>query len=190
MPVIGPDTNLFIVSLSRVKSSLPGSPLRIRPWVSWDLISQRTTGMADGKDLLGHPVHMPRQEKDEIVSLVHSQVPRLDLNNSSNKTVIARKFHCLLVLLQNRLLKALDVLLLILPELHHKWEKSGSIKCDLGQLNLSDDLKIELEHLSWWNGFCADLLQDRINILGYLNFAFFYINVLGLLQCKANFQCL
>lgn len=68
MPVIGPDTNLFIVSLSRVKSSPLGSPLRIRPWVSWDLISQRTTGMADGKDLLGHPVHMPRQEQNEIVS--------------------------------------------------------------------------------------------------------------------------
>lgn len=123
MPVIGPDTNLFIVSLSRVKSSLLGSPLRIRPWVSWDLISQRTTGMTDGKDLLGHPVHMPRQEQNEIVSLVRSQVPSLDLNNSSNKTVIARKFHCLHVLLQNDFFKALDVRLLILPELHHKREK-------------------------------------------------------------------
>lgn len=123
MPVTGPDTNLFIVSLSRVRSSLLGSPLRIRPWVSWDSISQRTTGMADGKDLLGHPVHMPRQDQDEIVSLLRSQVPRLDLNNSSSKTGIARKFRCLLVLLQNRLFKALDVLLLVFPELHHKRDK-------------------------------------------------------------------
>lgn len=123
MPVIGPETNLFIVSLSRVKSSLLGSPLRIRPWVSWDLISQRTTVMADGKDLLGHPVHMPRQEHNRIVSLLRSQVPRLDLNNSSDKTVIAKKFHCLHVLLQNHFFKALEVCLLILPKLHHKREK-------------------------------------------------------------------
>jgi len=105
MPVI--DTNLFIVSLSRVKSSLLGSPLRIRPLVSWDLISQRTTGMADGKDLLGHPVHMPRQEENKIVSLLRSQVPRLDLNSSSNKAVIARKFHCLHVLCKTTFLKLL-----------------------------------------------------------------------------------
>lgn len=32
MPGIGPDTSLFIVNLSRVKSSPLGSPLRIRPW--------------------------------------------------------------------------------------------------------------------------------------------------------------
>lgn len=79
--------------------------------------------MADGKDLLGHPVHMPRQEWDEIVSLLRSQAPHPDLNNSSKKTVIARKFHCLHVLLQNHFFKALDVRLLILSELHHKREK-------------------------------------------------------------------
>lgn len=127
MPVIGPDTNLFIVSLSRVKSSPLGSPLRIRPWVSWDLISQRTTGMADGKDLLGHPVHMPRQEQNGIVSLLRSQVPRLDLNNSSNKTVIARKFHSLHVLLQKLFFNALDVCLLILPKLHHRKVKVANV---------------------------------------------------------------
>lgn len=80
--------------------------------------------MADGKDLLGHPVHMPRQERNEIVSSLRSQAPCLDLNDSSNKTVTARKFHCLHVLLRNCLFfKALDVLLLILPEPRHKGDK-------------------------------------------------------------------
>lgn len=65
--------------------------------------------MADGKDLLGHPVHMPRQERDEIVSSLRSQVPHPDLNYSSRKAVIARKFHCPHVLLQNHFFKALDV---------------------------------------------------------------------------------
>lgn len=75
--------------------------------------------MADGKDLLGHPVHMPRQEQNGILSLFHSQVPHLHLNNSSHKTVIARKFHCLHVLLLNHFFKALDVCLLTLFEKHH-----------------------------------------------------------------------
>lgn len=67
MPGTGSDTSLFLVSLSRVKSSPLGSPLRIRPWVSWDSISQRTIGVADGKGLLGHPVHMPQQEQDRTL---------------------------------------------------------------------------------------------------------------------------
>lgn len=140
MPVIGPNTNLFIVSLSRVKSSPLGSPLRIRPWVSWDLISQRTTGMADGKDLLGHPVHMPQQEQNKIVSLLRSQVLHLDLNNSSNTTVIPRKFHCLHILLQNCFLKSSWR-----PFVHFAWTPSQKRKVS----NVASSTRIGLLTYEW-----------------------------------------
>lgn len=127
--------------------------------------------MADGKDLLGHPVHMPRQEWDEIVSSLRSQAPHPDLNCSSKKTVIARKFHCPRGLLQNHFFKALDVRFVNFVRIGS--EKSESIKRGLGHLSLYDDLK-----LNYITVKCG-LHTVRANFC--LSFVFLYIKMVGFL---------
>lgn len=133
MPVIGPDTNLFIAKLKQgeVCSSGFTSQDQALGLEGFNFSENHRDGRWERLVRSSCP-HAPAGAGRDRLFASFSSAPHPDLNHSSKRTVIARKFHCLNVLLQNHFFKALDVRFVNFAQISSRKRKVRALNVTLG----------------------------------------------------------